>query len=257
MSNENPNISGYPTIQQAVIDFLSDKGVLDTENYLRYFKWAARALTKLNMFDIATFETVYLTINDVGVAVLPEDYIDYTKIGIRDSKGQVLLLGINDDILINRATECGNPINDYYDTSSDSDILDGYYFVPFYDDDYGYTTLYGLTGGFAEGYYRIDRERRQIQFNSIIPQTTVILEYISSGIKTSGNTYVPRQAMEAVIAFMHWKDKTFNGGTLNQIEQAKSDWKTERQELRDFETIPTLQEIQDTFYSSYKQTPKR
>lgn len=256
MSNSE-NIKGYITLQQIVMDFLSDKGIFDSENYIRYLKWAARGFEKLGMYDLDSVQVEFLTINDNGVAVLPEDYIDYTKIGLIDDDGTIINLGVNEDIVYNRASECGNPLNDYFDSSNDTDVLDGYYYVPYYDDSCGYKTLYGLSGGFAEGYYRVDKAMRQIQFNSIVPQQTVVLEYISSGVKARGNTFISREAKEPIIAFMHWKDKQHNGGTINEVAQAKQFFDEERKEVRDFILLPTAQELQDVLYSGYKQTLKR
>ncbi|MBU0846811.1 hypothetical protein KKH23_06430 [Patescibacteria group bacterium] len=257
MSGSIPKIGGFITLQQIVMDVLSDLGIYDLSNYTRFLKWAARGYTKLNLYDLSNIEVVRLTMSTVGTVTLPDDFIDYTKIGIEDSRGNVYVLGLNDDMILNRTEVCSQSVNSYFNSESDTAVLDGYIFAPYFNDG-EYVTLYGISGGFADSYYRVDRERGYIQFSSSVPNGTVILEYISSGISVKGNTYIPREAQETIIAWIHWKYRDFSPQyNLSQVAMAKQTWIEERHELRDFVTIPTMQEIQDVFYESYKQTIKR
>jgi len=249
--------TGKVLIQDVVKEVLNDMNIYSLENYVRYLKFAIRGFTKLNLFDLTNFQVAYLTMTDVGTVDLPRDYVDYTKIGYRGLNGITYILGLNDDMYFNNTVECGLPINDVLGGIAD-DISDSYYFLPHTTNGCRTETLYGLGGGFADSYYKVNRENDYIQFSNKVPGGEIILEYISSGISINGSTYIPLQAVEAVIAWIHWKRKQHTGTfNFNEIQSAKKVWEEERNALRDFENAFTFQEIMDVLYESYKQTAKR
>ena len=249
--------TGKILIQDVVKEVLNDMNIYSLENYIRYLKFAIRGYTKLNLFDLTNFQVAYLTMSDVGTVDLPRDYVDYTKIGYKGINGTIYILGLNNEMYLNRSTECGLPINNVLGGSMD-ETSDYFYFVPHTINGCRTDALYGLGGGFADSYYRVDKENDLIQFSNKVPGGEIILEYISSGISVNGSTYIPLQAVEAVIAWIHWKRKQHTGTfNFNEIESAKRVWEEERNAVRDFENAFTFQEIMDVFYESYKQTTKR
>ena len=257
MSNDNPKLKGFVTLQNIVSNVLNDKNIYSKENYKRYMQWVIRAYTQLNLYNLDSIEVDYLTMSDSGAVSLPDDYIKYTKIGVCSS-GRVVVLGLNKDLCTPRGAECGIDINDYFNSSDPDIVSDGYYFAPHYRSGSYIPKLYGYTGGFAESYYKVDGERRQIQFSSSVNRNEIVLEYISSGISLSGVTYIPRQAVEPLIAFCHWQEAKFDAKTpVTKLRELKNDYLEEETKLTFFENAPTIQEIQDAMYSTWSQTPKR
>ena len=110
----------------------------------------------------------------------------------------------------------------------------------------------------APGYFRIDREDRVIRCDRTPPGGKIVLEYNSTGVSIDGATYVPRQAVEPLIQWVHWKrkkeDPEFTRGDRADAEQA---FYKEEEALRAYEGAPTIQQIQDVIYESYTQSIKR
>jgi hypothetical protein len=235
---------------------MNDLGIYNKDNFKRYLQWAIRGFTQLNLYSLESFNVAYLTMDEVGRVTLPDDFIDYTKIGICKS-GKIYTLGLNDDLCMSRSEECGVPLNDSFNAADDT-LPAGYYFVSHFRGDNYIPALYGLTGGFAESYYRVDRKRGEIQFSSSVARSEIILEYLSSGVSLTGSTYIPRQAQEALIAFVHYKRVEFDPVSPMNLKQFhKQEFDEEFNKLNSFEHMPTAQEIMDALYKGYKATPKR
>ena len=256
MSTENKKTSSSVSLQGIVYNVLNDMGIYNKDNYYRYLQFAIRGFTKLNMFSLESIEVAYLEMSDAGAVTIPPEFISYTKIGICKN-GKVLILGLNNDICISRSESCGVALNTAFDVTEER-FPSGYYFSPHFRGESYLPKLYGLSGGYSQSYYRVDRERGEIQFSSSVPNSTVILEYISSGVSLSGNTYIPRQAEEALIAFVHWKRVQYDP-LVSQGEKrmAKADYYEEFNQLNSFEHMPTAQEIMDAFYTGWRATPNR
>lgn len=250
MSEVNKKTSGTVSLQNIVANVLNDLNIYSKENYKRYMQWVIRAFTQLNMYTLRTVETVILSVSDTGAAIYPKDFIDYARIG-ECIGGKIYELGYNADLCLPRATECGEDVNANYDSDSEgTGAVSLLYNYPL-----GYR-WYGVRGGQAESYYNIDRELGQIQLSNSITGD-LVLQYISSGVSINGDTYIPRQAQESLIAFVHWQKSKWDGEPLNRTLMLKRDFEEEETKLTNFETIPTLQEILDVFYESWSQTPVR
>jgi len=256
MSNENKKTSGVVSLQNIVYNVLNDEGIYSKENFKRYLQWVIRGFTQLNLYNMRTLEVVTLDMSDTGVVTLPDDYIDYTKIGICVN-GTILTLGLNNDLCLPRTQLCAEDVNSNFNAVNVASY-GGYYFGASSWGKGASPTIFGYTGGFAESYYRIDTELRQIQFSSAVDRGEIILEYLSSGVSITGNTYIPRQAVEALIAFCHWQRVKFDPKiSAAKLSMIKQDYIEEENKLTFFENVPTMQEIQDALYETWQQGVKR
>jgi hypothetical protein len=120
-----------------------------------------------------------------------------------------------------------------------------------------YPVFYGATYQLTKPSFRVMRDEGKIQFSSASTKE-IVMEYASNGINPTGATYVPYHVAEALIEYLHWRDrknsKRFSRG---EVMDAKQDYVEAERILLDIETLPTVKEIMTALISGYKQTPKR
>jgi hypothetical protein len=247
------------TIAQVVKSFQNERGEKTLTNFERYMQMALEGFSDMNVFEINSIEVVYLTIDpETMIAELPADFITMTKMGI-NINGKMWTLTVNNDILLPPPSSiCDIEPAAVPGTQVITDPIGGYYFAPHYNRSGRYVdTLYGVGGGFNTAYYRIDMSRRIIYFQGRIPNNEVILEYKSSGIKGSG-TIVPRQAVPALKAYLHWKSTEYDGRiSMGEKMRKENLYDKELVKLTQLENSFTVSEFLDTMYSTYSQTVKR
>lgn len=119
-------------------------------------------------------------------------------------------------------------------------------------------SLYGASYQKTVPSYRIFRDEGKIQFSTQASTGTIVMEYISNGINPTGATYVPFHVAEALIEWLHWRDRKNNKRfSRGEVSDAKMDYLEAEKILLDVETLPSLQEIQSALMMGWKQTPKR
>lgn len=239
-----------------------DIGDDSLRNYKKFLQWAIDGYTELELFTMQNVKVAYLTVKANKTVDLPDDFIEYTKIGYNNG-GKMEVLGLNDDLMLPRTKDdCGNIQNDNTGECVIDDVVFpnyGYYFAPHFRNGQYVGELYAGAGdGHTDGMYRIDRERRQIAFNSDIVTDTIILEYKSSGVSGDGSTFVPRQCAPVLIAYVHWQRKEHNDKeTLGAKDRAFRLYDMQYEKLRDLEFSFTLEEYLAARRSTYASIPKR
>lgn len=250
---------GLITIEQLVANVLDEMGKSHMYNELgeTIAQKIIRGYRELNMFHRLCLEVAYLEVSSMGTVDLPDDYVDYHKIGLLHN-GRVWTLSINEDIALPRKEECGLTIRDGMTNRTPEGVGYGYAFPDHYRNGQFVGGLYGLGGGWNRAYYRIDKGRNQIILSGSIPRCEIILEYQSNGVSTSRNTLIPRECTEPLIAFAMWK---MNIGkediAMNRIEMYKQNYYEAVESLRMFETAMTVDEYKDALYEGFYNAPKR
>jgi hypothetical protein len=212
---------------------------------------------ELQLSALPSVKAVFLKTNEINCINFPDDYEYYTKIGVAMG-GQIWTLTRNDNmVLTRRKDECGN---DYRDVASGACGCDyGYPFVPFWWNNTYYGGLYGYGGGInSEGYYRIDYDLRRIQFDDRVPQTEILLEYVSNGIEPNGQSVVPGYAINCMIAYVHWQNIMHNRKiSLAEKEMKKKEYFDEYSKMIEIINPFNLSEYLDQTYELGGQSPKR
>lgn len=228
------------TIQKCVYDVLNDLGSSDENQYTRFLQFALRGVTHLNLHHINSFKRATIAVSSINTVQLPDDYVDYLRIGICIN-GKIWTLTRNDKICLPDTMDCGE---------DDAAVESADEYLPYFH--------YGASGGVNYVGYRVDKERHRIVFDGTVPSNSIILEYISTGISQEGTTYIPIEAREAVIAWIHWK-RTEHDTTLPEVAKARyfANYCREVRTLEQFQKSFTLDDLMDVIYSSYRQTPKR
>jgi len=242
----------YTTVDEVVRTLLIQTGENTTHNYLRYLQLANTGLKELTFDVLGDTEIAILPIGNTLRVDLPEDYVDYTFIGIIDSYGQMRTLGRKTNI----------PGSGTYNT-----------LTPKYSATYGEETLgtlnadsnlrggiYGIGGGQKKnGNYRpsVDRENWQMVFSSIDSGTYLYLEYISDGRRKGGATIVHPYAEEALRAYVYWKSIQRKRGVSGQDrEMSRRDYYNEKRLSKSRMMAFTKEEALQQIRKGFKQSPK-
>lgn len=252
-------------IAYVVHSVAADLGETSTKYYQKYLKWAFDCYRELNLFILPCIKTVVLTVNDNLTVDLPDDYVNYTAIGVKIGR-HLYLLGRDDKLLFNQAEDCEVPIDQVVAKPDHFAGLFPYYYFfggAFRNGQY-VGEQYALGGGWSrKGYYRINESERKIQFGSMVPKTEVILEYKSTGVDCDGSVEIPYEAISAMTSFIHWQriehDESLKGLRTypSQVQQKYGLWKSEFKKLKHYTLMFTVQEYLDSKYRTLRQTPKR
>jgi hypothetical protein len=198
-------------------------------------------ITDLNIFhaDLSGHKTVTMDISDINTVDLPEDFVDYIKIG-RIINNKIYTLSLNDNLATPHSEDCGEDTNPY---------IQSVYDLP-------YEQQYGTGGGYNCAEYKIDKRNRRIIIGGGVPGSQIIMEYISSGV--CSETVVPRYAVPVIRAYVYWmRVENDPRVPFNEKERKQNLYVTEMRRLKEFETRLTVDEIMDAIYRGYRQTIKR
>jgi len=183
---------------------------LSSHQFLRLYNIAKWGLeTEFNLDVTGTFKTVLLPILPNKTVELPCDYIQYSKIGQINSRGEVLTYKRNSQL----STLNTNPFNRTKGIIS-STTVDGYGYP--YDNDYYHNyyfngasyRLFGADSGTATyGEYKVDNGQKLIFLDPRNSQQEILLEYLSNGyVEEDGDFVIDIRAAEAMSLYMKWKD---------------------------------------------------
>jgi lipid-A-disaccharide synthase-like uncharacterized protein len=255
---QDTHASGLVTLDYVVQSLKNELKEFTDNNDIHYLQLAIDGFTELNMFHTNMFRVKYLTIDsETNTAVLPDDYLYYSLIGIIRNNS-VYTLTRNDTIPLIRGTDCGEDVNNYKN-SMFTGTASGSYYIPHYGQNGNWVpSLFSQGGGFNYGHYRLDEERRMIQLQGGLSGESLVLEYASRGVVVGGETYVKYQAVPVIKAYIHWKrveyDNTVSAG---EKERKKRQFYEQTEMYRTIENKFTMEEIRDVFNMTSKQSPKR
>jgi len=244
MSLADKKMSRLVTVDSVVYNVLNDLQLSPNNNFRRLKQFALRGLKHLSLYIMSTFEIQYLTVDTNNITNLPDDYIDYIRIGyIRN--GKIYTFSHNNDIPITREEENG-AVSQYSDIESAATLPDLY------------TWLAAPPKIWNIGFVRYDKEYNRMIFSGDMAGESILLEYVSTGVSLNGNTYFPVQAEEALIAWVHYlyakNDKKAN---MNEKLLRKEEMQATINDLVDFENTFTYDQLLDTINAGLTQLPKR
>lgn len=246
----------FTTVDMIVRSMLIQKR-LPLHYYLEYLKYACDGLRELTFDSLRVVNTVELTINQDGhYATLPCDYVDFTKIGIK--QGQFVQPVTQRDSM-NRLPNhnlTGNIIN-YGDANSvnlDFPFWPGYWMFQNVDDlGENIGRLFGYNTGIANDGFKVIRERGIIQVTESFDMQTLVLEYISNGLSVDNVTQVDPYAQAAIEAYMAWKSS--RNAAIDQSPEAVS-FGNQQRILRARKADETVWDIRQVLYRNYKSSVK-
>ena len=208
-------------LSSIVNDYLLSREVndFDTANQKQLMMYGKQAIRdEIGLGLSAYVKSVKLDVNtSLNTVAFPNDYIEYTKIGVLDDNCRVQTLGLNEKINFAGTIAVdggGDPILDAngIETLNPKDCtpsrtnegVNGLFFNNYYDN-FNNGRLFGLGGGNnARGYYRINTMDNRIELNSEFGGTSIILEYIADETMTS-DPQVPVEAEDFVRNYIYYR----------------------------------------------------
>ncbi len=87
----------WVTIDEAITDYLteSEQG---NHKYFKCWNLAYRSMTELGLDFFYSVKSVKLPVNPNLTVTLPEDYLNYTKVGILNNEGAIIPLTVNNNL---------------------------------------------------------------------------------------------------------------------------------------------------------------
>jgi hypothetical protein len=210
-------------------------------DYRMFYELAYRGYRELRLHHVQEgVRYAKLTPNSINCVDFPEDLVEFVGIGV-PVNGKLVPLTRNDDIVI--TTTLVGAVETQNSTSGEGvDIIDS-----------NTTGFYAKGGINYDGYYKVDWENRRIMLNSVT-RTEVILAYVSSGTNAEGETYVPVKYEPALIAYIVWQDSRYDDKRIAIAQYFEQQY---NKEILNLDEGPTLQELLDTWISTYSDLPKR
>jgi len=204
-------------LDHVVSEWLAENGKPENQR-ARLYTIALSCLREINMDVNGIIKIVELSINDNDTVDLPEDFMNYSKIGIVGYDGRIHCLGRDNSISLNPTfNNCGvqvaNPNTNNLGDPEISNFDYPFFGLPyagyFYGLGDGNGGLFGLGGGNNNiGYYRLDRATNQLWLANmnILSGTTIILEYVADVSVGDGSDFlVHPYIIDTVKNWISWK----------------------------------------------------
>jgi hypothetical protein len=271
----------YVSISQVVDDFII---TLESENYASTASdniirsYALRGVREMG-FDLSKrIRSLKLPVDTSNYTVeLPDDYVDWSKIGVVGDDGLVYVLGENKNINYSQiySTSGGN----YYDSDGDglyeredsksatnsgspgaaSDLTDGFESYIFrnyiYDNNQG--RLYGAGGGHYYGQFRINLDQNRIELKTNSSVNEIVIEYIADEARST-NPQVHVYLEEALRAYIYYKIiERKSNVPANEKMRARAEYYNERRLANARMKSFTKEEALKTIRKNFMQAPKR
>lgn len=270
----------YVNLDQVVNDFII---TLDGDDYAAGASdtairtMALRGVRDMGFDMLKVVRSLKLPVNSATDSVgLPDDYVDWTKVGVVGSDGLVYVLGQNKNInysqkyatvdslnydqdgdgLFERedsktATTGGSPVAD----SGITDGMNSYIFRNYiHGDDAG--RLYGIGGGNYYGEFRINLDQNRIELKTNSSISEVVIEYVADEARSS-NPRVHVYAEEALRSYMYYRIiERKSSVPANEKARARAEYYNERRRANSRMKSFTKEEALKTIRKNFKQAPK-
>jgi hypothetical protein len=162
---------------------------------------------------------------------LPDDYLNYSKVGVLNSQGEIIPMGYN-----NKLTTFADLQPDRLEKTQDNTITDLIQFnTPIwynYWNNGAFSSLYGLPSGSPFiGSFKVDNHNGVILLSENFGYEYIMLEYVASP-KQGEEYYIPIQFKTALMWYIAYNDIAMlpntRKGTLGDKEQRKRAYHNER-----------------------------
>jgi hypothetical protein len=188
-----------------VVNYYIDEARLTTKEFRRLWVMAFRGLQEIGMDVSWTPKVTLIPVNANLTADLPDDYLEWVRVGVFNAMGEIATLRVNEHL----TTYKDNNPNRISDIASQlgSDI--NYLQYPYWYgnwDEQGYEHYFGAGSGLIQaGECRVDSANNVIVLDPSFTYSQVVLEYISSPIMDDDYT-IDFRCQEALISYIRWKD---------------------------------------------------
>ena len=267
----------YVPLQQVINDFMIS---LDGNDYAAHVSdsavknFALRGLRELGFDMLKVIRSLKLSVNTSNNTVeLPDDYVDWSKVGVVGGDGLVYVLGENKNI--NYSQKYSETGGQTYDSDRDglneredskgatngtaggtTDDGFGSYVFRNYVYGNGDGQLYGYGGGRYQGEFRVNLDQNRLELKSNSDISDVVIEYVADEARSS-NPQVHVYAEEALMSYMYYKMIERKAAVpANEKARARSEYYNERRKANARMKSFTKEEALKVIRKNYKQAPK-
>lgn len=244
---------------------------------------ALRGIREMGFDMSKKIRSLKLSVNASNNTIeLPDDFVDWSKVGVVGSDGIIYVLGENKNINYSQAydtgsgTKAGNAaaandsdgdgvydrINSKGATNSGSpassdDVTQGFNSYIFRNYVYGASNgLYGIGGGHMYGNFRVNLDQNRIELESNDNISEVVIEYVADEAR-SKNPSIHVYAEEALMSYMYYKIiERKSSVPANEKARARQEYYNERRKANARIKSFTKEEALKTIRKNYKQSPK-
>lgn len=202
------DIAKYKELKEIIYGYM-DEAQQNSAAFRRLWGIAVRGVEDLSMDVVPNIRTCRLCIDGNLTAQLPEDYINWSKVGVLNQSGEVATLKYNTTLTLYGSTETNRLQINTDAVGIDLGRVSDIFYLNYFDYAYGYgnINLFGVSGNEATkiGDFRIDEQNGVMVLDNCFPTDYIIMEYLAAPSEDCGFK-VPIQAQEALIAWISWKD---------------------------------------------------
>lgn len=185
-----------------------DESKLTSAEFRRLWVIAFRGLVDIGLDVSFRPKTKLIAVNDNKTVTLPSDFIQWVKVGVLKSNGEIATMKINSSLSTAFAGSTDR-ITKIAAASAVEDLDEGSagrYYLNFYDDEGGVSHLFGADSGLLQpGECRFDENNNCIVLETQFPYPYVALEYISAPEMDDDFT-MDLSCQEAMVAWIAWRD---------------------------------------------------
>lgn len=248
------------TINELAREYLVEEGRNTLHKMQHIMQIGSRAMRELNIDVVAPPKRVFIKPNSYHAIDVPEDFYDWTLVGICLNGRIYQLSEDNGMCLPHMVNDCGELQPEISSTAGPSG---NYAFIAGYGqwlynwtaiNEYGELNAkaFGVGGGqnFI-GTFKYDEARRQIVVSPSVQSREIALEYISTGINQE-LILVPDDATECVVSFLKWK----TAKSLAERREFKGEYYTNFSQLQQRNCDLTIQGVIAAARKGYYQAAK-
>lgn len=190
---------------EEIINGYIDRSEQSISKYWKLWHICFDGMDQLGLDFFYTVKSVKLPVNANLTVNMPDDMLQYTKLGVLNSRGEIIPLSYN-----NKLTTYADLNPNRIQKTQDNTIVDLLLFntpiwYNYWNGD-SYTALYGLPSGAPfVGTFKIDLANGIILLGEHFGYPYVILEYVASP-QQGGTYYVPIQFKDALMWYIAWQD---------------------------------------------------
>jgi len=199
----NNQIEKYIKLSDAVNMYI-DEARLTTKDFRRLWAMAFRGLQEIGLDVSWSPKITVLPVNSNLTCDLPDDYLEYVRVGLFNESGEVATLKVNESLTRYRDTLSTRLSDTASQIGAGMTVPNYPYWFGYWDEDYEH--YFGVGSGLVQaGECRLDSQNRVIIFDPQFGYGSVVLEYICSPVMDDDYT-IDFRCQEALISFLRWKD---------------------------------------------------
>ncbi|HTJ52625.1 MAG TPA: hypothetical protein VL443_24385 [Cyclobacteriaceae bacterium] len=197
--------SRYYKISTIVDDFLSDND-LHNSWYQKALKWGHKALRDIRLDIYQEVKTELLNVTERKTVVLPDGFVDWTKIAVKNGQYAVTL-ALNADLTIQERSTSDQTISSIMSqrlpNGTDFGQYGGYYF-----NNFNGSNFLAVGGGLpSKGFFKVVQHDncKEILLDYDYNLNQVYLEYITDGLDACDETVVHPYEYNYIFAYMEMR----------------------------------------------------